>query len=249
MEYKTIITKKEENIAFLTINRPDKLNALNETVKTEINSALDDFENDDDVKIIMISGSGEKAFIAGDDISEFESRSKSDFEVLQNLTTRISNLKKITIASIQGYALGGGLEIALACDFRIATINSKFGFPEINLGLIPGAGGTQRLPRLIGETKSLELILTGDLIDSKKALEIGLINSMVENDALMEESLKLAKKISEKNLQALQVAKESIRYHVETDMKSCLQKELDLLWKLVNTDESRKRVKEFLKKK
>ena len=249
MKYKTIITKKEENIAFLTINRPDKLNALNETVKTEINSALDDFENDDDVKIIMISGSGEKAFIAGDDISEFESRSKSDFEVLQNLTTRISNLKKITIASIQGYALGGGLEIALACDFRIATINSKFGFPEINLGLIPGAGGTQRLPRLIGETKSLELILTGDLIDSKKALEIGLINSMVENDALMEESLKLAKKISEKNLQALQVAKESIRYHVENDMKSCLQKELNLLWKLVNTDESRKRVKEFLKKK
>ncbi|NHI94218.1 MAG: enoyl-CoA hydratase/isomerase family protein [Candidatus Lokiarchaeota archaeon] len=248
MDYKTIIIRREEYIAFLIINRPNKLNALNKQLKLEISRALDEFERDNKIKVIIISGTGSKAFSVGDDISEFESRTKGDFKLLQDLTNQIANLKKIVIASIDGYALGGGCEIALACDFRIATKNSKFGLPEINLGLIPGAGGSQHLPRLIGKANALELIVTGEHIDANKAKEIGLINYIVEYDELEKKTLDLAKKIGDKDLKSLQAAKELVNYAINQNLVESLKKELDLIWKLKETEESKQKIKLFLKK-
>ena len=248
MEFKSILVEKNENIASIIINRPKKLNALNKEVKTEISKALDEFEKNIEIKVIIFSGSGPKAFISGDDITEFEHRTKADFRLLQDLTTRIEQFNKITIASIDGYALGGGCEIALSCDFRIATNNSKFGFPEITLGLIPGAGGSQRLPRLIGKSKALELIVTGDIIDANTALKIGLINQIVKPNELEEITLLFAKKIASKNLRSIQVAKELINYTVDNDIKTGLKKELDSIWELAETEESKEKVRNFLKK-
>ena len=248
MKSKSILVKKNDNVAFIIINRPKKLNALNKEVKSEISKALDEFEKDNEIKVIIFSGSGPKAFIAGDDIAEFEHRTKADFALLQDLTTRIEQFNKITIASINGYALGGGCEIALACDFRIASNNSKFGFPEITLGLIPGAGGSQRLPRLIGKSKALELIITGDIIDADIALEIGLINQMVEPNKLEEITLLFAKKIASKNLRSIQMAKDLVNYTVDNDLKTGLKKELDSIWELAETEESKEKVRKFLKK-
>ncbi|MHA1648637.1 MAG: enoyl-CoA hydratase/isomerase family protein [Candidatus Helarchaeota archaeon] len=247
--YTSIIVKIIDNIALITINRPDKLNALNKIVKTELMDVLERLEHDPNVKVIILTGAGEKAFIAGDDISEFLHRTKADFELLQCLTLKIERLKKPVIASINGYALGGGLEVALACDFRIASENSKFGFPEINLGLIPGAGGTQRLPKLIDPAKALELLMTGNFISATTAKEIGLINHISKSQELQEFTLNFAKKIAEKSALALEFAKKAVNYASQADIESGLKQELDFVWKLKNTPESEQKIKAFLKKR
>ena len=247
--FEFIIVEIEDAISTITINRLDKLNALNQKVKLELLEALDELEKNLSVKNIILTGSGDKSFIAGDDIQEFENRKKEDFVLLQKLTLKIENLNKIVIALINGYTLGGGLEIALACDFRIASKNSKFGLPEIGLGLIPGAGGTQRLPRVVGISRAKKMILLGKPIDSQTAYEYGLIDILVESSDLEKFSRELAIKLSEKSSIALELGKKAINYSVDHDINSGLDKELDFVWKLKNTSESKRRVKAFLNKK
>ncbi len=248
-EYKNIFVEIEDRVALVIVNRPEKLNALNELTKLELLDVLNKLEDDTSIGALVLTGKGDKSFIAGDDIAEFETRKKDDFRILQNLTIKIEEYKKPIIASINGYALGGGCEIAISCDFRIASENAKFGFPEIKLGLIPGAGGTQRLPKLIGLSKAKQLIFTGELIDSKEALKIGLIDIITKQPELRKYSLEFAHKLSEFSPLALQLAKKAINSSSYVNLKNGLDMELDYVWDLKNSEISKKLVRDFLNRK
>tara|TARA_Y100001968_G_C19385362_1_gene732554 strand:+ start:564 stop:1340 length:777 start_codon:yes stop_codon:yes gene_type:complete len=200
MNYNNIIIESNNFIATIIINRPNKLNALNTETISELNHALSTAEKDKNIRVIIITGAGDKAFIAGADISEF-----ANFDVEkgydlslnghQNLCDFIENLSKPVIAAINGFALGGGLELAMSCHIRLASNNAKMGLPEVSLGVLPGYGGTQRLPQLIGKGKAMELIMTGGMIDANNALSLGLVNHVVSQEQLMETSKKIAMKI------------------------------------------------------
>ena len=188
--YQTLLTHLEKGIFIITINRPDKLNALNKTVIEELSSAIDEVINHTDIRSAIITGSGAKAFVAGADISEFASLNASGGKALaqkgQDLVfTKIENSPKPIIAAVNGFALGGGCELAMSCHFRIAADNAKFGQPEVNLGLIPGYGGTQRLVQLIGKGRAMELLMTGNMIDANTALQYGLVNHIVAQGELL----------------------------------------------------------------
>lgn len=189
--YQTIISEKDGGICTLTINRPEKLNALNKNVVTELSSALEDALFDTTVKSILITGAGEKAFVAGADISEFSLLDKDGGKMLaqkgqEAVFNRIENSPKPIIAAVNGFALGGGCELAMACHFRIGSTKAKFGQPEVNLGLIPGYGGTQRLTQLVGKGKAMEMMMTGSIIDAHSALQWGLVNEVTEPESLLE---------------------------------------------------------------
>jgi enoyl-CoA hydratase len=190
MSYSTLITSLENNILTITINRPDKLNALNKTVMSELDMAIAEFERDPEAKAAIITGAGPKSFVAGADISEFVGLSSSEGMDLasagQKIFFRIEDCSKPIIAAVNGFALGGGCELAMACHFRIASENAKFGQPEINLGVIPGYGGTQRLVQLIGKGRAMELIMTGNMIDAPTALHYGLVNHVVTSEELLD---------------------------------------------------------------
>lgn len=188
--YQTLLTHLENGIFIITINRPDKLNALNKTVIEELSSAIDEVINNTDIRSAIITGSGAKAFVAGADISEFASLNASGGKALaqkgQDLVfTKIENSPKPIIAAVNGFSLGGGCELAMSCHFRIAADNAKFGQPEVNLGLIPGYGGTQRLVQLIGKGRAMELLMTGNMIDANTALQYGLVNHVVAQEELL----------------------------------------------------------------
>lgn len=198
MSYHTLLTSLENNIYTITINRPDKLNALNKTVIEELSSAVDEVMNNKEIKSAIITGAGPKAFVAGADISEFLSLDENAGKELakkgQDLVfTKIENCPKPVVAAVNGFALGGGCELAMACHFRIASDNAKFGQPEVNLGLIPGYGGTQRLVQLIGKGRAIELLVSANMIDANTALQYGLVNHVVP----LEELLNKAKSILE----------------------------------------------------
>ena len=181
--YSTILTDLAEGIFTITINRPDKLNALNAAVFTDIDTVITEVQNNSAVKSIIITGAGQKAFVAGADITEFGGLDKASAKALaqrgQDIFLKIEQSKKPVIAAVNGFALGGGCELAMACHFRIASENAKFGQPEVNLGLIPGYGGTQRLTQLIGKGRAIELLITGNMIDAATALQYGLVNYVV----------------------------------------------------------------------
>ena len=188
--YQTLLTHLENRIFIITINRPDKLNALNKTLIEELSSAIDEVINHTDIRSAIMTGSGAKAFVAGADISEFASLNASGGKALaqkgQDLVfTKIENSPKPIIAAVNGFALGGGCELAMSCHFRIAADNAKFGQPEVNLGLIPGYGGTQRLVQLIGKGRAMELLMTGNMIDANTALQYGLVNHVVPHEELL----------------------------------------------------------------
>jgi enoyl-CoA hydratase len=187
--YTTLLTGLEKGIFTITINRPDKLNALNKLVMQELSGAMKEVETNQEIRAVIITGSGAKAFVAGADISEFKGFTKKQGMELakngQDLFARIENCSKPVVAAVNGFALGGGCELAMACHFRIASDNARFGQPEVNLGLIPGYGGTQRLVHLIGKGRALELLLTGNAIEASIALEYGLVNHVVPLDDLM----------------------------------------------------------------
>jgi enoyl-CoA hydratase len=187
--YSTILTNLENNIFTITINRPDKLNALNQTVLNELSSAMDNAYNDMETKAVIITGSGEKAFVAGADIAEFvavkDDQGASLSKKGQDIFFKIENCPKPVIAAVNGFALGGGCELALACHFRIASNNAKFGQPEVNLGLIPGYGGTQRLTMLVGKGKAMEMMMTGNMISADEAKTLGLVNYVESPENLL----------------------------------------------------------------
>ncbi|MGB2128993.1 MAG: enoyl-CoA hydratase/isomerase family protein [Flavicella sp.] len=209
MDFNNItVTMPQKGIALVTINRPKKLNALNSQTISELSTAFTNLESQSDVRVIVLTGVGDKAFVAGADISEFAHFSREEGEILSkkgqdSLFNRIENLRKPVIAAINGFALGGGLELAMACHFRIASENAKMGLPEVSLGVIPGYGGTQRLPQLIGKGRALELIVTGDMIDATSAKDYGLVNHVVSQEELKETCYKKAVKILQNSPNAI----------------------------------------------
>ena len=200
--YQTLLISLENGIYTITINRPDKLNALNKDVFTDLNNALDEIESNSEIKSVIITGAGPKAFVAGADISEFNSLNKEQAKALakrgQDIFARIENSSKPIVAAVNGFALGGGCELAMSCHFRVASENAKFGQPEVNLGLIPGYGGTQRLVQLIGKGKAMELLMSAHMIDAKEAKELGLVNYVTTADTLLEHTRKILDVINSK---------------------------------------------------
>ena len=195
MDFKNILLTLEEGICFLTINRPDKLNALNKQTVEEISNLFPELQENDDVKVIIVTGSGERAFVAGADIGEINKldmiSAKEFADKGQAAFNLIENSDKPVIAAVNGFALGGGCELALACHIRLASDNAKFGQPEVNLGIIPGYGGTQRLARLINTGRAAEYILTGDMIDPSEAMRIGLVNNVYPQAELIDKAKEL----------------------------------------------------------
>ncbi len=211
MKYENLQIEKSNFLAKVFINRPKKLNALNRATIEEIHSAFKNLKEEDDVKVIILTGSGEKAFVAGADISEFANYSVEEGKDLaakgQELVFDfLANFPKPIIAAVNGFALGGGLELAMAAHFRIASDNAKLGLPETSLGVIPGYGGTQRLPQLIGKGRAMEMIMTAGMINAEKALNYGLVNEVVPQEELMNLAEKLASKIMKNSMLAIQSA-------------------------------------------
>ncbi len=242
-----------------TINRPDKLNALNTEVNTAIKSACGWAEDDDTVRVIVITGAlpneppeGKRAkpnsFVAGADISEFEGQSSESIRPFfdDNVWEHIWNLSKPTIAMIDGFALGGGSEIAMSCDIRIATPRSNFGTPEINLGLIPGGGGTQRLCRLLGYGRAIEMVMSGEMVDGTEAHRIGLINHLVEPSGLHEKTMTISQNLASKSPHTIRVAKAAVRAALENPFSAGILAERDLFCALFDTEDMAIGVKAFL---
>lgn len=202
MHYTTLLATLEEGIYTLTINRPDKLNALNRDVFTDLGLALDEIEKNSSIRSVIITGAGEKAFVAGADISEFGSLNKEQAMALakrgQDIFARIENSGKPIVAAVNGFALGGGCELAMSCHFRIASANAKFGQPEVNLGLIPGYGGTQRLVQLAGKGKAMELLMSARMMDANEAKDCGLVNEVTSPETLLEQTRKILSVINSK---------------------------------------------------
>jgi enoyl-CoA hydratase len=220
MNFNTILVDKKKGLAKVTINRPNKLNALNKETIEELSAAFEALEEDMAVQVVILTGSGEKAFVAGADISEFANFSVDEGGILaqngqQMLFDLIENLSTPVIAAINGFALGGGLELAMACHFRIASENAKMGLPEVSLGVIPGYGGTQRLPQLIGKGKAMELILTAAMISAHDAKECGLVNHVVAQEELLPLAEKLAAKMMRNSSVAISAAIRAVNAHFE----------------------------------
>lgn len=250
--YETITVEREGRIAIVTINRPDKLNALSSTVHIEGVAALDELRHDDTVRVVVITGSGQKSFIAGADITEFEGKTpvtqRATFHE-RTLFNTIDSFPKPVIAMVNGFCLGGGNELALACDLRLCSENARFSQPEINLGIIPGGGGTQRLTNLIGEGRSMEMVLTGDMMDAETAHRFGLVNHVYPADELRAKTLELAGKIAEKAPIALQLAKEAVKFASRSNLDEGLRREVDLFAICFSTEDKKEGVSAFLEKR
>ncbi|WP_067726547.1 enoyl-CoA hydratase/isomerase family protein [Oceanobacillus damuensis] len=251
MNFENIILTVNEHIATVTINRPEVRNALNQRTWEELENAIDQISNNDEVLVCIITGAGEKAFVAGADVGWLNSRIPNDMfkGSAQNVCNKISQCSKPVIAAINGYALGGGCEIALASDIRYASDNAKLGQPEINLGIIPGAGGTQRLAQLVGSGIAKELIFTGKLITADEAKAIGLVDKVVKQEKLAEEVLTLAQDIVSKPPLAVQMAKRAINIGLATDLNTGLSYELAAQAVLYGTEDKAEGTSAFLEKR
>jgi enoyl-CoA hydratase len=248
----TILMTREGRVAILTVNRPDKLNALNDQVRIDLLAALAEIEHDAGIGAVVITGSGEKSFIAGADISEFAGRSPFDQrEAMRSprIFDVMAGFPKPVIAMINGFCLGGGCELASSCDLRIASDKARFGQPEINLGLIPGGGGTQRLPRLIGLGHTMRLVLTGDMINAAEAKDIGLVEMVVPHEELRAKTLELAGKIASKSPLTLKVAKEAVRASQKLSIEDGISYERDLFCLCFSSEDKEEGVKAFLEKR
>lgn len=253
--YETLIVEHrgtDNRVAVITINRPDKRNALNIKTREEGAAALEALREDESVRVVIFTGAGDKAFVAGADIAEFAGRSavtQRDVMLGRSLFTAVDSFPKPVIAMINGYCLGGGCELALACDIRIASETARFGQPEINLGIIPGGGGTQRLARLVGEGKAMELVLTGDMIDAKTAYELGLVNTVVPAAELEAKTMELANRIAEKSPIALRMGKEAVKTAARANLDEGLRREIDLFALCFSSEDKDEGVAAFLEKR
>lgn len=251
--YKNILVDIKGHLGIITLNRPDKLNALNEETQKEIGLALTEMEKTYQVSAIAITGTGDKAFCAGADIGELQVlNGVSGYNKAhhgQGLLFQIEHLDKPVIAAINGFSLGGGCELALACDMRIAGEKAKFGQPEVNLGIIPGFGGTQRLPRIVGKGKAMELILTGDMIDANEALRIGLIEKVVPHEKLMDTVKEIAEKIAAKGPLAIKLAKKAIHEGLQTDLERGCELEALYFSTICSTEDITEGTTAFLEKR
>src|SRR5215472_367931 len=252
MAYQNILLETKDRVSILTINRPDKRNALNQATRDEIVLALGSLQRSSDTRVLIVTGAGDKAFVAGADIGEFEGRtSLTQRETMKGrrIFDAVEEFSKPVIAMINGFCLGGGMEFALACDIRIAADSAKLGQPEINLGIIPGGGGTQRLTRLVGEGKAMELILTGDFIDAAEATLIGLVNDVVPAAELRSRVMALAGRIAEKSPVALRMAKEAVKSAARTNLREGLERETDLFGLTFSSEDKEEGVRAFLEKR
>ncbi|MDX9758358.1 MAG: enoyl-CoA hydratase-related protein [Bacteroidota bacterium] len=253
MDFNNILVETTDRIAVITLNRPDKLNALNHDTLVELGAAMDDVNARADVDVIIITGAGEKAFVAGADIKELSAQDAvagQRFALFgQEVFLRIEQSAKPVIAAVNGFALGGGCELALACHIRIATENAKFGQPEVNLGVIPGYGGTQRLARVIGPGRAAELILTGDMVDAAEAHRIGLVNAVVPRGEARQHAVAMAAKISAKGQPAVRLALQALRCVPQMGLREGLATEAALFGIACGTEDFREGTTAFLEKR
>ena len=253
MNYKSLLLEVKDHVAVVTINRPDKMNALNEQIINDLDTVFDELKNNNSVYVIIITGKGEKAFVAGADISELNKldvvSAKKFSERGQAVFNKIEKSDKPVIAAVNGFALGGGCELALASHIRFASETAKFGQPEVNLGIIPGYGGTQRLARLINTGRAMEYILTADMIDSNEALRIGLVNKIFPLNELLIEAQKMAKKIAAKGQQAIRLAMKSIRAANDVSLQEGLNLEASLFALCCGTEDFKEGTSAFLEKR
>ncbi|MEM1514724.1 MAG: enoyl-CoA hydratase-related protein [Candidatus Bathyarchaeia archaeon] len=252
-QYKNILYEKKDGIATITINRPQVLNALNKETLVEIRSAIMDAEKDENVKVVMVTGAGDRAFCAGADVSEMSG--KSPVEIMefiklgQETFSLIENLSKPVIAVVNGFALGGGCELAAACDLVISSDKAMFGQPEINLGIIPGWGGTQRLVKIVGVKKAKELVFLGKMIKAEEAQHIGLVNKVVQTEKLMEEANAIARELAGKSSVSLKFAKMALNKALEEGLSEGLEYERLAFALLYSSEDAKEGIKAFLEKR
>ena len=253
MAYENVLLEREDRVAILTINRPKALNALNNDTLLEIKSAVLEVKEDSGVDLLIITGAGDKAFVAGADISFMQNLSAMEgraFGALGQEAFRIiESLEKPVIAAVNGFALGGGCELAMCCDFRIASTSAKFGQPEVGLGITPGFGGTQRLPRLVGTGMAKQMLYTADAIDAKEALRIGLVNSVVEPEELMDFVKKIAKRILNKGQVAVRLSKIAANEGMQTDIDRGMTIEADVFGLCFATADQKEGMTAFVEKR
>ena len=248
-----LLLEVENGVALLTINRPKALNALNSETLAELNTCLAELENNDEVKVVILTGSGEKSFVAGADISEMVNATPAEGRKMGLLAReafgRLENMPQVTIAAVNGFALGGGCEISMACDIRVASDNAKFGQPECGLGILPGFGGTQRLPRLVGKGRAKELIFTCDMISADDAFRMGLANHVVPQAELIDYCKAMAGRIMKNGPLAVALAKQAINTGSDTDLDSGLKLEANLFGLSFSTDDKMEGMTAFLEKR
>ena len=252
MEYENIIFEKKNGIGYVTVNRPEALNALNDSVIEELDSVFRAIDRDDEVRVVIITGAG-RAFVAGADIAQMSRLDGSEGRVMsmrgQKMMEFIGFMDKPVIAAVNGFALGGGNELSMACDIRIASETAKFGQPEVNLGIIPGYGGTQRLPRLVGRGMAKKLIYSAEIIDAEEAYRIGLVDEVVPADQLMDTAAKLAETIASKAPIAVKMAKAAINNGMNTDLKTGVQFEAEAYASTFVSEDRVEGMKAFLEKR
>jgi enoyl-CoA hydratase len=250
--FETLLLRVEHGVAVITINRPEKRNALSAAVRRELLSALDQLREDVNARVVVITGSGDKAFIAGADITEFADRTPVQQRAVmedRRVFDAVAEFPKPVIAMINGFALGGGCELALACDMRIAARSARLGQPEIKLGIIPGGGGTQRLPRLIGVGNAMRLIMTGELIIAEEAARLGLVDLLVEDPELSTRTMEIARAMAAHSPLTLRLAKTAVRASEEMPLSAGLAFERELFISAFGSSDKREGVAAFLEKR
>jgi enoyl-CoA hydratase len=252
MAYESLLVRVEDRVATIVVNRPEKRNALNAVVRRELVEALDALRDDPEVRVVVITGAGEKAFIAGADIGEFAERTPLEQRAAmegRRLFEEIANFPRPTIAMINGFALGGGCEVALACDLRIAARSARLGQPEVKLGILPGGGGTQRLPRLVGLGRALRLIMTGEMISAEEAERIGLVDDVVDDADLARRTAALAGLMAGYSPVTLKLIKDAVRATQEMPLSAGLQFERELFVTAFASEDRTEGVSAFLEKR
>lgn len=253
MEYTNLLVERQEAIAIIKINRPKYLNALNSLTLEELSYILEEVASDPMIRVVILTGNGEKAFVAGADISQMQNltplEARRFSQLGQAIMNKIENLPQPVIAAVNGFALGGGTEIAMACDIRLASENAKFGQPEVTLGILAGFGGTQRLSKLVGSGRASEILFTGEMLDANEAYRIGLVNHVYPLESLMTGALSLAKKIASRAPVAVQLTKSAIQKGKNMDLFSGQAYEAEVFGQTFSTEDQKEGCSAFLEKR